>query len=93
MNTRTASALLIVGSRSFITQGIPPVGEFLPVANLQDQPLRIPDSIAFEDWPDTPDSEPEAGARSPEGASMAASEAIAAIKHGNLTVKPLQDYF
>ena len=26
-------------------------------------------------------------------ASMAASEAIAAIKHGNLTVKPLQDYF
>jgi hypothetical protein len=51
-----------------------PVGVFLPVANLQDQPLRIPDSIAFEDWPDTPDSEPEAGARSPEGASMAASE-------------------
>ena len=26
-------------------------------------------------------------------ASMSASEAIAAVKHGDLTVKPLQDYF
>jgi cell division septation protein DedD len=47
---------------------------FLPVANLQDHPLRIPESISFEDWPDGPDSEPEDGARSPEGASIGTRE-------------------
>ncbi len=50
------------------------VGVFLPVANLQDHPLRIPESISFEDWPDGPDSEPEDGARSPEGASIGTNE-------------------
>jgi cell division septation protein DedD len=50
------------------------VGVFLPVANLQDHPLRIPESISFEDWPDGPDSEREDGARSPEGASIGTQE-------------------
>ena len=51
-----------------------PVGVFLPVANLQDHPLQIPESISFEDWPNGPDGEPEDGARSPEGASMESQE-------------------
>ncbi len=46
----------------------------LPAATLLDHPLRIPASISFEDWPGGAESEPEHGARSPDGASAAMSE-------------------
>jgi cell division septation protein DedD len=46
----------------------------LPAATLLDQPLRIPETISFEDWPGGTESEPEHGARSPDGASAATSE-------------------
>jgi len=47
-----------------------------PAANLLDHPVRIPDSIAFEDWPDGSDFETEDGARSAQVAAPEAAEPV-----------------
>ncbi len=70
----TSQADRTIGTPETSDQRGAEVGVFLPVTNLQDHPLRLPESISFEDWPDGPESEPEDGARSPEGASMGMKE-------------------
>ena len=62
-------------------------GTAAPAANLLDHPVRIPESISFEDWPESADLEPEDGSRSaqvaaPEAAAPPPSEPPAAERHG-----------